>query len=86
MRDGESKILLSPDEEMSTMQNMALGTLIELRPRKEGRLDVVAEFDKEVMSEMRMRDLMRVYGGMLQDVAAASQNQHSTMTVEMALS
>ena len=86
MGDGEPKILLSPDEKMSTMQNMALGTLIELRPRNEGKLDVVAEFDQEVMSEMRMRDLMRVYGGMLQDVAAASQNQHSTMTVEMALS
>ena len=86
---GESReVFLSPDEGMSTMQNMALGTLIELRPRSEGRLEVVAEFDKGLISQARMKELIRVYASMLQDVAAVAQGQHfvtEELTVGMAL-
>ena len=78
--DGKIReVLLSPDEGMSTMQNMGLGTLIKLRPRSEGRLEVVAEFEKPLMSQSRMRELIRVYASMLQDVAAVALRQHSKM-------
>ena len=72
-------MLLSPDEKMSVMQNMALGTLIELRPRNENRLEVVAEFGKRLMSQSRMSELIRVYASMLRDVAAVPLRQHSKM-------
>ena len=87
--DGEERgALLLPDEGLSTMQNMSLGTLVELRPRSEGRLELVAEFDKKLMSGVRMRELVRMYGKILQDITAVSQDQCPTMkryTVEMAL-
>ncbi|KAL8788278.1 MAG: hypothetical protein Q9195_007375 [Heterodermia aff. obscurata] len=88
--DGEKReVLLSPDEGLSTMQNMALGILIELRPRSEGKLQVVTEFDKGLISEVRMRRILRIYARMLQDVAAVSQKWRSTtktLTVKMVLS
>ena len=81
---GAADALLLPDEGFSTMQDMALGTLTELRPRGSGRLQLVAEFDTRLVSCGQMRFLLHVYARMLQEVAGASRAQlrgHKEVTV-----
>ena len=67
--------LLSPDEGLSTMQNVALDTFTELRRRGSGRLQLVTEFDTHLVSEAPMKSLIHVYAKMLQVAADAASSR-----------
>ncbi|KAL8788108.1 MAG: hypothetical protein Q9213_001866 [Squamulea squamosa] len=80
--DKEDGTMLRPDEGLSDMQDMAVGMLLDLRPRGAEYLNILTEFDMRTMEEGRMRKLLDSYGEILRSVAEAIAEGSGAVTVE----
>ncbi|KAI4243478.1 MAG: hypothetical protein L6R40_003480 [Gallowayella cf. fulva] len=74
--------MLRPNEDLSNMEDMGVGMLMDLRPRGGKVLNLLAEFDMRIMGERRMRALLEVYGKLLWDVAEAVAGGSGAVTAE----
>lgn len=72
VHDANGETVLQPDEQLSSMESMALAFVLEVRPKAKGEMLLVAEYDTKRVSEDRVWQVLRAMGAYLGVVARAA--------------